>query len=146
MKGWGGLRVALHGTSEIGKGEDLLGGTTEAEAIKDLLMTFFHGLDCRDGAAIRRVWHPDAKLSLTNAVLHTESLSFLLNLPDMVDFEVQAIRQVDVCHLIATARVDYQMPIGNHSGFFTLVKSAGRWLIANWVDHGRPKQGGFSIQ
>ena len=25
---------------------------------------------------------------------------------------------------------------GVHSGFFNLVKVNGRWLIANWIDHG----------
>jgi hypothetical protein len=110
--------------------------TIEVEKIKTLLETFFAGLDTHDGTIVRQIWHPNARLFLNNAILNTRPLSFLLNLPNCLDFQIQAIPHVDVHEVIATARVDYLMSVGLHSGFFHLVKANGEWFIANWVDHG----------
>jgi len=110
--------------------------TTEVEQVRTALETFFEGLDARDALTICRIWHPDAQLFLNSAILNTRSLSFLLSLPDLVEFKIKEIRHIDVHQMIATARVDYAMPIGSHAGFFNLVKAEGEWRIANWVDHG----------
>jgi hypothetical protein len=110
--------------------------TTEVEQVRTALETFFEGLDARDVLTICRIWHPDAQLFLNSAILNTRSLSFLLSLPDLVEFKIKEIRHIDVHQMIATARVDYAMPIGSHAGFFNLVKAEGEWRIANWVDHG----------
>ena len=110
--------------------------TAEVKQVQDALETFFQGLDAGDQTTIRQAWHPDAALFLHNAVLKTKPLSFLLNLPDHMDFGIQAIRHVDVQGIVATARVDYRLAVGHHSGYFNLVKADGKWIIANWVDHG----------
>ena len=94
------------------------------------------GLDTRDADTVREIWHPDAKLFLHNAILNARPLSFLLGLPDLMEFQVKAIRWVDIQGAIATARVDYTLSVGVHSGYFHLAKADGRWCIANWVDHG----------
>jgi hypothetical protein len=112
----------------------------EAEQVRAALETFFQGLGRRDQATIRRLWHPDARLFLNNAVLHAKPLSFLLSLPDCLDFQVRAIDHIDMHRVVASARVDYAMTIGTHSGFFNLVKADGEWQIANWVDHGQVGQ------
>jgi hypothetical protein len=108
----------------------------EVEHVEQALSLFFQGLNANDGATIRRLWHPDARLFLNNAILNTQSLPFLLNLPDSLDFAIEEIKCIDVDRVIATARVDYSMPVGRHSGFFSLVKTGGQWMIANWLDHG----------
>jgi hypothetical protein len=113
-----------------------MGETTGVEEVKRVLSTFFQGLGSQDEATIRRVWHPDARLFLNNAVLNAKPLIFLLSLPESMGFEIRDIGYVDVQGGIATARVDYGLSIGTHSGFFNLVKDGGRWFIANWVDHG----------
>jgi hypothetical protein len=111
-------------------------GTSETKEVKSTLETFFAGLDTRDAGAIREIWHPDAKLFLHNAILNARPLSFLLGLPDLMEFQVKEIRWVDIQGAIATARVDYTLSVGVHSGYFHLAKADGRWCIANWVDHG----------
>ena len=108
----------------------------DVEQIRMALRTFFESLDSRDVATICRIWHPDAQLFLNSAILNTRTLSFLLSLPDLVEFKIEKIRHIDVHQMIATAGVDYAMPIGSHAGFFNLVKTDGEWRIANWVDHG----------
>jgi hypothetical protein len=108
----------------------------EVKEVEGALTVFFEGLGAGDRALIQDAWHPEAKLFLHNATLTSRPLSFLLNLPEHMDFHVQAIRHVDVHEVIATARADYDLAVGMHSGFFTLVKVKGRWLISNWVDHG----------
>lgn len=113
---------------------------TEVEKVKNVLETFFEGLDTHDGTTIRQIWHPDAKLFLNNAILNTRPLSFLLGLPEDMDFEIKKIKHIDVHNVIATARVDYLMSVGLHSGFFNLVKANGEWFIANWVDHGAARE------
>jgi hypothetical protein len=110
--------------------------TKDVEKVKSALETFFKGLDDHDDTIVRQIWHPDARLFLNNAVLSTRPLSFLLGLPKFIDFKIREIKHIDVHQAIATARVDYLMPVGLHSGFFNLVKVQGQWLIANWVDHG----------
>jgi hypothetical protein len=111
-------------------------GTLETKEVESTLETFFAGLDTRDAGTIQEIWHPDAKLFLHNAILNARPLSFLLGLPDLMDFQVREIRWVDIQGAIATARVDYSMSVGVHSGYFHLAKADGRWRIANWVDHG----------
>ncbi|MGD8623992.1 MAG: nuclear transport factor 2 family protein [Anaerolineae bacterium] len=108
----------------------------EVEHVEHILSLFFQGLNANDGATIRRLWHPDARLFLNNAVLNTQTLPFLLNLPDSIDFAIEEIRCIDVDRATATARVDYSMPVGRHSGLFGLVKANGQWVIASWLDHG----------
>jgi hypothetical protein len=110
--------------------------TIEVQQVQDALRAFFRGLDAGDQATIRQAWHPDAALFLHNAVLKTKPLAFLLNLPEHMDFSIQAIQHVDVQGFVASARVDYHLAVGLHSGFFNLVKADGQWVIANWVDHG----------
>jgi len=109
---------------------------TEIEQVKDVLLTFFEGLDGQNRTTIRQIWHPEARLFLNNAVPNTRSLPFLLGLPDAMDFSVREIKQVNVQNVIASARVDYRMSIGVHAGFFNLIKIGGQWRIVNWVDHG----------
>jgi hypothetical protein len=115
-------------------------GTLEIKEVESILETFFAGLDTRDAGTIREIWHPDAKLFLHNATLNARPLSFLLGLPDLMEFQVKEIRWVNIHGAIATARVDYSMSVGNHSGYFHLAKAGGQWRIANWVDHGLASQ------
>ena len=110
--------------------------TAGAQEIKDTLETFFRALDARDENTLHRLWHPDAKLFINATDLAVRPLSFLLGIPAHVRCELQAISQVDIHELIATARADYRLAAGIHSGFFNLVKVDGCWLVANWVDHG----------
>ncbi len=108
----------------------------EVDTVKDVLESFFEGLETGDTSTIRQIWHPNARLFLNSAILNTRSLAFLLSLPDAMDFRVRAVKHIDVQEVIATARVDYRLSVGVYSGFFHLVKANGAWRIANWVDHG----------
>jgi hypothetical protein len=110
--------------------------TMEVERIRQVLSTFFQGLDTHDSTTIEEVWHPNAKLFLNNAILNTRTMSFLQRLPEFMNFRIEEIKHIEVDGGIATARVDYLMSIGIHSGFFNLVKADDKWFIANWVDHG----------
>jgi hypothetical protein len=110
--------------------------TIEVQRVRAALEAFFQGLGNRDGVRICEVWHPEARLFLNNASLSTQSLSFLLGLPEALVFEIRDIPHVDVHSVIATARVDYRLTVGQHCGFFNLVKAGDRWFIASWVDHG----------
>lgn len=110
--------------------------TIEVQQVRAALEAFFQGLGNRDRVRICEVWHPEARLFLNNAALSAQCLSFLLDLPEALRFEICAIPHVDVHCVIATARVDYRLSVGEHSGFFNLVKAGGRWVIASWVDHG----------
>ena len=112
----------------------------EAQQVISALETFFQGLCSRNESTIRQFWHPEARLFLNNAVLNAKPLSLLLSLPDCLGFQVRAIDHVDVHRIVATARVDYSLAVGSHSGFFNLIKADGKWQIANWVDHGRVRQ------
>jgi hypothetical protein len=108
----------------------------EVQHVEHVLSQFFQGLNANDRATIRRLWHPDARLFLNNAILNAQTLPFLLSLPDSIDFDIEEIRCIAVDGAMATARVDYSMPVGRHSGLFSLVKANGQWIIANWLDHG----------
>ncbi len=115
--------------------------TIEAQQVRAALEAFFQGLEEQNGAAIRELWHPEARLFLNNAALSAHALPFLLGLPEALDFEIRDIPHVDVHCVIATARVDYRLAVGQHSGFFSLVKAGDRWVIASWVDHGAMGRG-----
>jgi hypothetical protein len=109
---------------------------TDAEKVRNVLQAFFEGLDTHNEAAVRESWHPDAMLFVNGSELDIRPLSFLLGLPGQVRFELEEIRHIDVHGAIATARADYKLSVGIHAGFFNLVQVGGKWLIANWVDHG----------
>lgn len=109
---------------------------TDAAKVRNVLQTFFEGLDTHNEAAIRESWHPDATLFVNGSELDVRPLSFLLGPPGQVRFELEDVRHVDVHGVIATARADYTLSVGIHAGFFNLVQVRGKWLIANWVDHG----------
>jgi hypothetical protein len=114
--------------------------TIEVQEVKSVLQTLFEGLDSHNTISIRETWHPDAMLFVNGTELSIKSLSFLLSLPEHVHFTLDGIKHVDVHNVIASARVDYRLAVGVHSGFFNLVKANGKWLIANWVDHGVEEQ------
>jgi hypothetical protein len=127
-------------TGKNDKGVDSVSKKAEVERVKQVLTSFFAGLNTRDNTTVREIWHPDARLFLNNALLNTRHLSFLLSLPESMDFRIQAIKHIDIAEAIANARVDYSLSVGHHAGFFNLVKVDGKWLIANWVDHGVERQ------
>jgi hypothetical protein len=110
-------------------------GSAAMNEIKRTLEVFFAALDRRDERSLRDLWHPDAALFVHGTELAARPLSFLLELPEQARFELAAIRHVDVHEVIGTARADYGLWTGIHSGFFNLVKASGGWQIANWIDH-----------
>jgi hypothetical protein len=113
-----------------------MSANVDVEQIRDVLEVLFESLNTRNDEQIRQVWHPAATLFLNSTVLCIRPMSFLLSIPDLVRFEIEQVRHIDVQQAIATARVNYRMPVGTHAGFFNLVKVDGQWLIANWVDQG----------
>jgi hypothetical protein len=111
-------------------------GSAAIQEVNSALEAFFVALENQDETTIRDLWHPDAALFINGTDLAVWPLSFLLGVAEQVRFELAAIKHIDVHEVIATARADYRLSVGVHSGFFNLVKANGQWQIANWIDHG----------
>jgi hypothetical protein len=111
-------------------------GSAAIQEVNSALEAFFVALENQDETTIRDLWHPDAALFINGTELAVRPMSFLLEVAEQMRFELAAIKHIDVHEVIATARADYRLSVGIHSGFFNLVKTNGQWQIANWIDYG----------
>ena len=113
--------------------------------IRKTISEYFESLDKHDKESIMKAWHPEGRLFITSSGLEVQNQEFLVSLPNSIGFEVKEITVLDIGERIGVVRVVFDMlnenkTIGNHHGFFAMVREDDEWKIASHLDFGAEVQ------